>query len=152
MRILAIDPATKTGWAHSDGDSGTWDLSIKSDESSGMRLMRFRAKIREIYNGLGFDLIVYESPSVASGKKANMKGFQLISKLPGVIEVFVESRPGLEAKGYNLSTIKKHAGCRTKDDMVAAAKLKWTDIEIEDDNQADALWLLDLAQWDLGVE
>jgi hypothetical protein len=151
MKILAIDPATKSGWAHSDGDSGVWDFAIKADESSGMRLLRFRSKIREIYTGLGFGLIVYESPSVASGAKANMNGFKLISKLQGVIETFVETKGGLESKGYNLQSIKKHAGCRKKDEMVKAAREKWADVEIEDDNQADALWLLDLAQTDLNL-
>jgi len=150
MDILAIDPATKTGWAHSAGDSGVWDFAIKSDESSGMRLLRFRSKLREVYNGVGFGLIVFESATVSSGAKANMKSLKLITKLTSVIELFVECREGIECKGYNLQSIKKHAGCRKKEEMLTAAIKKWPSVDVEDDNQADALWLLDLAQKDLG--
>ena len=34
--------------------------------------------------------------------------------------------------------------------MVEAARVKWPDVEIVDDNMADALWLLDLAKSELG--
>ena len=43
-------------------------------------------------------------------------------------------------------SVKKHAvskGNANKAQMVAAAKEKWPEQEIRDDNQADALWLLD---------
>ncbi len=48
MKILALDPATHCGWAHSCGASGTFDLSIRRDESSGMRLLRLRSKLEDI--------------------------------------------------------------------------------------------------------
>jgi len=51
MRILALDPATHCGWCVWDGAqyiSGTWDLSVRRDESGGMRLVRFRAKLQEM--------------------------------------------------------------------------------------------------------
>ena len=43
-RVLAIDSATKRGWAHSSGESRTWNLTPKRDESLSMRLIRFRHK------------------------------------------------------------------------------------------------------------
>ena len=58
MKILALDPATHTGWAHSCGASGVWDLSIRRDESSGMRLIRLDSKLDEMKRSVGVDLVV----------------------------------------------------------------------------------------------
>jgi hypothetical protein len=43
-RVLAIDSATKRGWAHSSGESGTWNLTPKRDEPLSRQLIRFRHK------------------------------------------------------------------------------------------------------------
>ena len=155
MKILAIDPATTTGWAYSNGACGTWDLKIRSDESSGMRLLRFEAKIKEIQEGLGIDVIVFEAVTAGGGPKANFNAIKLQTKLQAIIERFCEETKGVECMSYNLSTIKKHAipqkgKRRAKEDMVAAAKAKWPDKTIETDDVADALWLLNLAQEELG--
>ena len=149
MKILSIDQATITGWAHSDGACGIWDLRIKKDESSGMRLIRFESKLREVYNGPGIDLIAFETVSVASGKRANMDAFKLGAKLQAIIERFCEENR-IACCSFHLNTIKKHAlpgkGKRDKSAMVAAAKVKWPEKDIIDDNVSDALWMLDLAQ------
>ena len=151
-RILAIDQATACGWAHSSNphSSGVWDLSIRSDESCGTRLIRFESKIREVMAGPGVDLIVFESVTVSSGPRANTNGIKLGAKLQGVIEALCEREPAIECRGYNLQTIKSFAGAKNKDEMIAAARKKWPDVDIIDDNHADALWLCELAKRDLG--
>lgn len=144
LRILAIDPATHCGWAHSSGPSGTWDLSIRRDESSGMRLMRLRGKLAE-FAAQGLDLIVFEAARHAAPK---MQGALVVqTELQSVIKVYCHDH-GIEYRGYSPSEIKKHAtgkGNANKDAMLATAREKWPLAGIEDDNQADALWLLDLA-------
>lgn len=150
MKVLAIDAATKTGWAHSSGASGVWNLKTYPDESTGMKLIRFESKLREIIRGVGVDVIVFEAVSVASGKAANLSGTKLGAALTGIIQRVCEEPNSPECKSYNLQTIKAHAlrgkeGPRDKDAMLDAAKNRWTDIDIEDHNQADALWMLDLA-------
>jgi Holliday junction resolvasome RuvABC endonuclease subunit len=58
----------------------------------------------------------------------------------------------IEYRGYSPSEIKKHAtgkGNANKDAILKAARQRWPDVEIVDDNEADALWLLDLAQKEL---
>jgi Holliday junction resolvasome RuvABC endonuclease subunit len=144
MNILAIDPATKCGWAHTSGPSGTWDLSIRRDESAGMRLIRFRAKLIEVGMS-GVDLVVYEAARHAAPK---MQGALVVqAELQSVIKVWcVDHR--IEYRGYSPSEIKKHAtgkGNAKKDDMMSAARAKWPAKAIRDDNEADALWLLDMA-------
>lgn len=155
LNILALDPATITGWAHSCGASGVWNLRILRDESSGMRLIRFRAKLREVVRAGPLDVIAYEGPNVASGAKANMNAFSVSAQLQGIILEFCETVDGIECSPYNLQTIKSHAlrgkeGARNKEAMIAAAQEKWPHIKFEDDNQVDAMWLLDLAQSEIG--
>lgn len=142
MKILALDPSTKTGWAHSSGMSGTWDLSIRRDESGGMRFIRLQGKLREILSLCGIELLVYEAARHSAPK---MQGALVVqAQIQGVILAWCEENK-IEYRGYSPSEIKKHAtgkGNAGKDLMVAEARKKFG--EIKDDNQADALWLLDL--------
>jgi len=144
MNILSLDPSTKTGFAHSCGASGTWDLNIRKDESKGMRLIRLRSKLQEIHRDIGIDLVVFEA-----ARFAGMGGPLVVqSEIQGQIKVFCEDQnPKIEYRGYSSKEIKAHAvnGKATKAQMVALARAKFG-IEIIDDNHADALWLLDLAQ------
>ena len=130
-----------------DEASGTWDLSIRKDESSGMRLIRFEGKLLEVI-GIGIDVIAFESPTVAQGKKANMDGLKLCTKLQAVIERLTELHE-IECIGYNLQTIKKHARARKKEELLALARHTWPEREVQDDNEADAIWLLELAKTNL---
>jgi Holliday junction resolvasome RuvABC endonuclease subunit len=145
-RILALDPSTRTGWAHSCGQSGVWDLSIRRDESKGMRLIRLRGKLNEIRAAVGVDLVVYEAARHAAPK---MQGALVVqAEIQGVIVLWCEDNH-IQYVGLSPSEIKKHAtgkGNAGKDQMLAAAKAKWPDMEIVDDNNADALWILDLAR------
>jgi len=154
--ILALDLASKTGWAHSNGCSGVWDLRAKKDESSGMRLIRLEAKLREVYVAAPFDVVAFESVSVMSGACANSDAVKFISKMQAIVETFVERREDMEYIGLNLQTIKSHAlsdwpkgTARNKQMMVKAAKQRWPQVSIVDDNHADALWILDLAKTQL---
>jgi Holliday junction resolvasome RuvABC endonuclease subunit len=153
MKILAIDPATNCGFAHSCGICGTWDLSIRRDESAGMRLIRLRSKLNEIRDGAGIETVIFEAARHAAPK---MQGALVIqAMLQGVIVLWCEENK-IEYKGLSPSEIKKHAtgkGNANKEAMIAAAKAKWPAKVIGDDNTADALWILDMAQktWDAPV-
>lgn len=155
MKILALDCATKTGWAHSGGASGVWDLSIKNDESAGMRLIRFEGKILEVKREVGVNVIAFEQASVFSGGKANTNAGKLITSMIAIIHRLCAEDDSLECMGVNLASIKAHAlpneRKRDKAAMVASARQKWPERRIEDDNEADALWLLDYVQGYLGV-
>lgn len=142
MRILAIDPATKCGWAHSDGPRGTWDLSIRRDESAGMRLIRFKGKLNEIQRDVGVDVVAYEA---ARNAGPNMQGALVVqAMIQGVLVSWCEEN-GVEYRGYSPTEVKKHAtgkGNAGKDAMIAAAVKRFG--AVGDDNEADALWILDL--------
>lgn len=149
MNILALDPSTNTGFAHSGGISGVFDLSVRRDESSGMRLVRLQSKLNEIKNGTGIDLLVFEAARHAAPKMQGALTVQ--AELQGVIKLWCENN-GVEYRGYSPSQIKKFAtgkGNANKAAMVEAAKKHWTDRELTDDNECDALWLLELATKEL---
>lgn len=145
MKILALDPATNCGWAHSSGPFGTWDLSIRRDESRGMRLIRLRGKLNELMEADRFDLLVFEAARNCAPK---MQGALVVqAELQGVIVLWCEDM-GIDYKGISPSEVKKHAtgnGNAGKPKMIEAAKTRWPDRVIGDDNMADALWILDLA-------
>jgi len=145
MKILAIDLGGKTtGYAHSSGPSGTWDMRIRPDESSGMRLVRFEAKLLEILK-IGVDVLVFETVSAGRGPNANFNVVKLQSKMQAIVERHCETE-GINHKSYNNKTIKARCGVKKKDDIVVKAEKQWPKLEIIDDNHADALWLLLLAQ------
>jgi Holliday junction resolvasome RuvABC endonuclease subunit len=143
-KILALDVSTHCGWAHSNGPSGVWHFKINRDESSGMRLVRLEGKLNEVCDSLGVNLVLFEAARCGA---PNMQGALVVqAELQGIIKAWCE-KLHIEYRGYSSKEIKVHAtgkGNANKPKMEAAAKLKWPNIEIEDDNHADALWLLDL--------
>jgi Holliday junction resolvasome RuvABC endonuclease subunit len=114
-----------------------------------MRLIRLRGKMNEILESCGIDLLVFEAARHAA---PGMQGALVCqSMLQGVIMMWCEEN-GIEFKGVSPSEVKKYAtgkGNAKKDDMMAVARLMWPDIELEDDNHADALFILSMAksQW-----
>lgn len=148
MNILALDPATKCGWATATA-SGVWDLSIRRDESSGMRLIRLESKLRTMFHAMPIDLVVFEAARHAAPK---MQGALVVqAELQGVIKLFFEEA-NTEWKGYSPSEIKKFAtgkGNANKAAMLKAARDKWG-ARVKDDNEADALWLHALAASEFG--
>jgi Holliday junction resolvasome RuvABC endonuclease subunit len=146
MKILALDPATKMGFAHTFGVSGTWDLSVRRDESAGMRLIRLSGKLNEMRDGVGVEVVVFEAARNCAPK---MQGTLVVqAEFQAVIKLWCEENQ-VEYRGYSPTEIKKHAtgkGNANKLAMVAAAKARFPGINVADDNQADALLLLDLAR------
>ena len=148
LKILALDPATKCGWAISKDIYGVWDLKTRKDESWGMKLIRLKAKLDEILKSNKLDLIVYERPG---GRFTGPIITQ--SKITGIIEMFCEEN-GISYRAYSSGEIKKFAtgkGNAGKPLMIDAAKQKFG-YEGDDDNVADALHLLYLAKSDLEVD
>jgi len=143
--ILALDPATACGWALSPDLSGTWDLSVRRDESSGMRLIRLRSKLAEALKAEPFQLLVYEAARHAAPK---MQGALVIqATLQGVIQIWAHDN-NVEIRGYSPTELKKYAtgkGNAGKPAMLEAANKRWPGRKWVDDNQIDALFLWQMA-------
>jgi Holliday junction resolvasome RuvABC endonuclease subunit len=140
FNILALDVATHCGWAVSNQISGVWDLSIKRDESSGMRLLRFKTKLLEIIESQNINLVAFER---SAGFHKNALVTQ--AELHGVLKLTLETL-GIEYRAFSAKEIKKFAtgnGNAGKPLMIKAAQEKYGYIG-KDDNEADALHILNL--------
>ena len=136
--ILALDPATRTGWAvggHGSVVSGVVDFK----QHRGNRAMLFEAFdlwLSDMVTERDPAMLVFEMP-IQRGP-GSRTGFGLAT----VIEL-TAARRGLFVGEINLATLKKHAtgnGRADKAAMVEAARARgWTP---ETDDEADALLLL----------
>ena len=143
MNILALDMATKTGWAALCSGRiyiGTRDMKLKRGESPGIRFLHFRALLKELHELMDkkIDLISYEqahhrggaATAVALGLVAEMQAF--------AADIGIETYP------VHTASLKKWAtghGKASKEVMIEEAKQR-VGMKIEDDNQADAVLLL----------
>lgn len=146
MKLLAIDPATITGWA-TENERGTWSLKKRSQESDGVKWVRFRAMLDEMCTMADIDIIAYERPS---GRHTGAVIHH--AKLAGIIEEYCENNY-LQFVAYSASEIKKFAtgkGNCSKEAMIKAAQ-KQLDYDGDDDNEVDAMWIYELAMDDLGL-
>lgn len=141
--ILAIDPGTRCGWAHTCNASGTWDLSVRPDESSGMRLIRLRGKLNLINEAHPFALLVYE----AARNMEHGPAIRVSGEIQGQIKVWCEDHR-IDYRGYSPGEIKKFAtgkGNSGKVAMLDAAKSR-LDYQGHSYDEADALWILELGK------
>lgn len=145
MNILAIDPATRLGWAISTTLYGVENLTPKSGESSGFKLIKFKSLLLKLLHAEKIELVVYER---AGGRFKN--DIMSHAKFIAIIEtVCIEEK--IEYRAYSSKEIKQFAtgnGNCSKTEMVKAA-VRMYKKPIKDDNIADALHLLHLAIKDL---
>ena len=143
MKILALDPGTKCGWAITGAcgsrySSGVWNLKPNKFDSGGMRFVELYTKITNIISDV--DLIAYERVERHSSTYAAHVYGVIISVIQGIGEEYL-----IPYKGIPVGTIKKHAtgkGSAKKEAMVLAAQARFRDVDIKDDNHADALCIL----------
>lgn len=145
--ILALDLATKTGWAVLNPgewrtpESGVQKFELSRGESPGMRFLRFRRWLEEVVRLYSPAVIVYEQSHHRGGAATEIAvGFstrvQEVAAMLGAEHVAVHS-----------ATLKKHAtgsGRAGKEEMIVAATGRWG-YEPQDDNEGDALCLLSYA-------
>lgn len=144
VNLLALDVATVTGFCTRTA-SGTWNLTPKKDESKGMRLIRFRSKLKDITQLEDIKLIVFEDIPIY-GKHPNTVGIEMI----GVLKLFCEDS-GIEYKSYPATVIKKFGGKgnASKEQMVEFARRYKKDVTSHD--EADAILLYHCAKEDLQI-
>lgn len=141
--ILALDLARVTGWACRNTNleifSGSIDLGFIPDETLGAKLLRFERWLASI--------AIMEPGGLVVCERAHHRGGAATRQALGMeacLEIFAYKND-CNLEYVHTGTLKKHAtgsGCSKKPAIIAAAKERWPDIVIEDDNHADALWLL----------
>ena len=152
--IMAFDLGTHCGWARSGPTAtwGTWNLSQGRFAGGGMRYLRFEQLLQPIlYGAEGFapTMVAFEEVRRHMGVDAAHVYGGLLAHLTKMCEAV---KPKIPYQGYPVGTIKKIAtgkGNADKAKMLAAAQARWGP-NVEDDNQADALWTLALAESEYG--
>lgn len=139
--ILSLDIATHCGWCTASAH-GVWDFSLKRDESSGIRLLRFRHKVSELIDLEKINIVSFE-------RTAGFHKSALIvqAELHGVLKILLEDK-GIVYRAFSASEIKKFAtgkGNANKQLMIKSAQDK-LGYEGEDDNTADAMWIYQLTK------
>lgn len=145
QNILALDLSTTTGWALTQNGqvhSGSQSFKPQRFDGGGMRYLRFQRwlnELNQVENPIA--MVVFEevrrhvstdSAHAYGGFMATLTSWCEAQKIP--------------YQGVPVGTIKKHAtgkGNASKEEMIAAARAKG--FNPSDDNQADALALLDWA-------
>jgi len=152
MKIIALDTATKTGWASVSETgqfvSGVFEIILKRGESPGMRFLRFRAWLKELItlNG-GVDLIVYEQAHHRGGAATQFCVGLTTEVLAAAAEYNAESMP------VHTGSLKKWAcghGKASKEQMMNEAKR--IGYHPQDDNEADACLLFEFALESLNIK
>lgn len=144
MGILALDLGTKTGFAIERNGvvvSGTQDFQPKRFESSAMRFIRFVEFLDTTRNASDVVHVVYEEVRRHMGVDAAHAYGGFMSHLLAWCEVHK-----LPCEAYPVGSIKKAwtgKGNASKEAMIAEAKRRGFDVG--DDNEADALAMLDMA-------
>ena len=145
MNTIAFDLGAKTGWGQNWGGvicSGVMLFKREpSEQGDAWRWARASRWFDEVVAGA--DFAVYEESHFQKGWQAQQAYHALATRL-----VEACGRHGVPCKGVSVSDLKKWAtgkGNANKAAMVEAAERRHPDATIQDDNQADALLLLDYA-------
>jgi Holliday junction resolvasome RuvABC endonuclease subunit len=107
-----------------------------------MRFLRLKKEIQAAHELAGFKEVYFEEVRGHKGVDAA----HIYGGIVAVLTSFCEDL-GIPYQGIPAGTIKKHAtgkGNSNKELMLSSAQAKWPEQDIKDDNQADALWLLDV--------
>lgn len=146
--VLALDISVNCGWALHDPhgkrkiQKGVWRLSGGKKEAREVKLVNLRRQLINLHDSYDLDYISYERVDFMKFLYA----FASYNQLLTVVLLFAQDN-GIPLLDYTVGAIKKHAtdkGNANKADMLAAAKKKWPRYKFKDDNEVDAMWLLDL--------
>jgi Holliday junction resolvasome RuvABC endonuclease subunit len=165
VNTLALDLGTKCGWAVFDAQgirlaSGTWTLQSDRQrrfEGAGMKWLRLRGYLSSAVALTGLNLRTHAGPvplRIVIEEVRRHMGVDAAHAYGGalaVVSAWCEEH-GVPYEAFPVGTIKKHAtgkGNASKSQMVEAAQKRWPGVELSGDDEADALWIGDLATQDL---
>ena len=142
--ILALDLGTTTGWALFSPPgatlSGTWGLKPGRFDGGGMRFVKFKTRLNELYQSSPFEQVYFEEVRRHRGTDAA----HVYGGLMATLTAWCEERK-IPYEGVPVGEIKKAwtgKGNADKDMMIAEARKRGYEVVLDD--EADALAILDL--------
>lgn len=146
MNILAIDIGTTTGWARTDRNgtlhSGSQSFAVHRTEQAGQRWLKFRAFLAEQRVAGDIHAVYYEDVKQHAGTLAA----HVYGGFLAMLEMWCAAN-SVPLRPVGVGVVKKHwtgKGNADKALMMATARAKG--FRVKDDNHADALAILSLAQ------
>ncbi len=150
MKILGLDIATKTGWCLMEDmkilESGVEDFTIKRGESPGMKFLRFRHWLDQLFHITMPKVIFYEQAHYRGGAATEC----CVGLITRVHEKAAEM--GINYQGVHSSTLKKFIAGHGKADkkvIMGIIEQKFS-IKVIDDNHADAIAICLYAESEVG--
>lgn len=141
--ILALDLGTTTGFAIGGKGhvvSGTWGLKPGRYDGGGMRFVKFRARLEELYKASPFELVFYEEVRRHAGTDAA----HVYGGFMGHLTEWCETHK-VPYEGVPVGTIKKFwTGNGSASKLLMKIHAKHRGFTVIDDNEADALALFHL--------
>jgi len=142
-KLIGIDPGITTGWAVFDNnghvDSGVWEFQTKRMDGAGMCYLKFRKKLSQLY-------YQHKSAAILFEEIRSHKGVSAAHKYGGFTATLMAwcEKMNIPYESVPVGCVKQEAagkGNASKAQMIAAAALKWPNVCVADDNQADAMWI-----------
>lgn len=146
MNILALDLGTRCGWAlRSRGvtRSGTESFAPRARDGAGQRWLRFCRFLGELSRDADLGVVYFED--VKRHPPGQVIAAHVYGGFLAHLEVWSETR-NVPMRGVGVGVVKKHwtgKGNAVKADMLRVARERG--LRPADDNEADALAILDLA-------
>ena len=154
MNILALDLATKIGYAaHLPGGivSGSKSFKRLPGQPVGVLFAKWDEWIKLMLIAREIEFVAYE---LVDFQMQNRQWNQIYHGMVAIMMAAC-SRRNIDTRGYTVRDIKLAATGKAKAEkaeMIASARIQWPDQAIQDDDQADALWVLYLACKSQGIE
>lgn len=144
--VLSLDLGDKTGWCIGD-HSGVFNLKPKQGQSYGWRFVMLESYVNKLIEDFDIGIVTYEK---AGGR--HYSGVTAIARFEGVVMNLCEKHQ-IDYRPYRATEIKKFAkaylqsktgevikGQLNKAKMIYSAQQSFN-LDIIDDNHADAIWL-----------
>ncbi len=136
--ILSLDQGNVTGFACKTDSRVTFghrDFNAYIDIPA--RWFSFHGWFSDLLSETKPDLVTYEQPFFRGKNSLALYGY--VVHLETICFIY-----DTKCKKVNGSAIKKHAGVAPNEKPVAQAEKKWGHIQpVQNDHEADALWLMD---------
>ena len=152
--VLALDLATKTGWAAGPDPVryGVWDLSAYA--SVARRLRMLRTKLDRLRDEVAITDVMYETPWV--GRKTHQHTARLLMAMPVIVEMFCDEHDircwevaaptwRKHFLGVGQVRVGKHGSSRDELKRMARERCRLLGYAVSTDDEADALGILDYA-------
>ena len=141
-RVLALDPATKCGWAYGDGEPdftefGTLDFN-KAANDLGLLFTLYHNAISDLLEAYQPDYLVVEDTFVGKYKNVARKLYGYQSQI--LSAAYIYKTPLVYMENRSVKKYMTGNGNADKIQMQSAAKLRG--FEIEDEHQADAIGVM----------